>query len=115
MIILGIGGILGDAAAAILRDGELAAAVEESKLVRRKLIWGGGGLPEHSIAMCLELAGVKAHEVDAVAIARPVPDSDFFAELRVQFPHSRLSVVEHHLAHAASAYYVSPFEEATVL
>ena len=40
MIILGIGGILGDAAAAILRDGELAAAVEESKLVRRKLIWG---------------------------------------------------------------------------
>src|ERR1700679_1020697 len=98
MIILGIGGILGDAAVAILRDGELVAAVEESKLVRRRLIWRGtGSLPEHSIAMCLQLAGVKAHEVDAVAIARPVPDSDFFAELRVQFPHSRLSVVEHHL------------------
>ncbi len=116
MIILGIGGILGDAAAAILRDGELVAAVEESKLVRRRLNWGGaGGLPEHSIAMCLQLAGVKPQEVDAVAVARPVPDSDFFAELRAQFPNSRLSVVEHHLAHAASAYFASPFEEATVL
>ena len=35
MIILGIGGILNDAASAILRDGQLIAAVEESKLVRR--------------------------------------------------------------------------------
>ena len=30
MIILGIGGLLGDAAAAVLKDGELSAAVEES-------------------------------------------------------------------------------------
>ena len=34
MIIIGIGGILGDAATALLKDGELAAAVEESKLSR---------------------------------------------------------------------------------
>jgi carbamoyltransferase len=31
------------------------------------------------------------------------------------FPESRIVVVEHHAAHAASAYYPSPFEEATVL
>ena len=35
MIILGIGGLLNDAASAILVDGQLAAAVEESKIVRR--------------------------------------------------------------------------------
>jgi len=35
VIILGIGGIQSDSAAAVLRDGELVAAVEESKLVRR--------------------------------------------------------------------------------
>ena len=35
MIILGIGGILGDAAAAVLKDGELVAAVEQRKLGRR--------------------------------------------------------------------------------
>src|SRR5580704_17774208 len=116
MIILGIGGILGDAAAAILRDGELIAAVEESKLMRRRLNWGGAsGLPEHAIAMCLQLANVKPEWVDAVALARPVPNPDVFAELRARFPSSRLSVVEHHLAHAASAYFASPFEEATVL
>src|ERR1700691_2132104 len=65
--------------------------------------------------MCLHLAGVKPQHVDAVAVAGPVPDSDFYAQLRAQFPSSRLSVVEHHLAHAASAYFASPFEEANVL
>ena len=116
MIILGIGGILGDAASAILRDGELVAAVEESKLVRRRLNWGGtGDLPEHSIATCLHLAGAKPEHVDAVAVARPIPQSDFYPALRARFPNSRLLVVEHHLAHAASAYYPSPFDEATVL
>jgi len=60
VIILGIGGVLGDAAAAILKDGELAAAVEESKLLRRRMHWGGRDpLPERAIAMCLELAGAK--------------------------------------------------------
>jgi carbamoyltransferase len=116
MIILGIGGILGDAASAVLKDGELVAAVEESKLVRRRTPWGGpGGLPEHSIATCLELAGARPEEVDAVAIVRPIPESDFLLKLRAQFPHSRIVLLEHHRAHAASAYFPSPFDQATVL
>jgi carbamoyltransferase len=116
MIILGIGGLLGDAAAAVLKDGELAAAVEESKLVRRRTHWGGlDEMPEHAISTCLELAGAKPEQVDAVAVVRPIPESDFHLKLRARFPNSRLIVVEHHLAHAASAYYPSPFEEATVL
>src|ERR1039457_2074065 len=116
MIILGIGGILGDAASALLKDGELVAAVEESKLVRRRTHWGGpGGLPERSIATCLELAGARPEEVDAVAIVRPIPESDFLLKLRAQFPQSRIVLVEHHRAHAASAYYASPFDHATVL
>jgi len=116
MIILGIGGILGDAASAVLKDGELVAAVEESKLVRRRTPWGGhSAMPAHATEVCLELAGVKPHQVDAVAIVRPVPDHAFHLELRAQFPKSRVLLVEHHLAHAASAYFPSPFEEATVL
>ena len=116
MIILGIGGILGDAASAILKDGELVAAVEESKLVRRRIRWSSGGeMPEQSIVTCLELAGVKPAEVDAVAIVRPIPETGFHLKLREQFPASRIMVLEHHLAHAASAYYPSPFDEATVL
>lgn len=116
MIVLGIGGLLGDAASAILKDGELVAAVEESKLVRRRTHWGGlGEMPEHAIAACLELAGAKPEQVHAVAIVRPIPDSDFHLKLRAQFPNSRIVVLEHHLAHAASAYYCSPFDQATVL
>jgi len=116
MIILGIGGLHGDAAAAILKDGELAAAIEESKLVRRRMRWSGGAeLPSQSIQTCLELAGVRADQVDAIAVARPIPEGAFPLELRAQFPKSRVVMVDHHAAHAASAYYPSPFDEATVL
>jgi carbamoyltransferase len=116
MIILGIGGLLGDAASAILKDGELVAAVEESKLVRRRTDRGRlGELPDRAIATCLELAGAQPDQVDAVAIARPIPNSDFHLKLRARFPNSRVVVLEHHLAHAASAYYPSPWDEATVL
>jgi len=115
MIILGIGGILSDASCAILKDGELVAAIEESKLARGAHPGNHGELPEHAIATCLELAGATAAQVDTVAIVRPVPESDFHLKLRARFPQSRIVVLEHHLAHAASAYYASPFDEATVL
>ena len=116
MIILGIGGILSDAASAVLKDGELVAAVEESKLVRRRTHFGAPeGLPEQSIATCLELAGAKPADVDAVAVVRPIPESDLMLKLRAQFPASRIALLEHHRAHAASAYFPSPFDQATVL
>jgi len=122
MIILGIGGILGDAAAAILKDGCLAAAIEESKLSRQGLRPGAHtgptGLPEQAIAECLSLAGVGSGEVDAVAVVRPFaagPEASVHLQLRARFPNSRIVVVEHHAAHAASAYYASPFQDATVL
>ncbi|MGA3020162.1 MAG: carbamoyltransferase C-terminal domain-containing protein [Bryobacteraceae bacterium] len=115
MIILGIGGILGDAASAVLKDGELVAAVEESKLARGAHTGNHGGLPEHAIATCLSLAAARPGQVDAVAVVRPIPESDFHLKLRSLFPQSRIVVLEHHLAHAASAYYASPFDEATVL
>ncbi len=115
MIILGIGGVLGDAAAAVLQDGELVAAVEETKLARQPQRVNQAELPERAIAACLERAGAKPEAVDAVAVVRPLPETGFHLKLRARFPNSRIVVLEHHLAHAASAYYASPFEEATVL
>src|SRR5579862_6546960 len=116
MIILGIGGIGGDVACAILKDGQLVAAIEDSKLVRHQNRAGGRAeLPEHAIAMCLSLAGARAEQVDAVALVRPTPSPDFHLKLRSQFPGSRVVVLEHHLAHAASAYFASPFDDAAVL
>jgi len=115
MIILGIGSLAGGAASALLKDGQLVAAMEEAKLARRSQ-WGNHvELPERSIAGCLELAEAAPEQVDAVAVVRPVPEAGFHLKLRARFPNSRIVVLEHHLAHAASAYYPSPFDEATVL
>jgi carbamoyltransferase len=52
--------------------------------------------------------------VDAVAVVRPLP-RDFHLKVRAQFPNSRILVLEHHQAHAASAYFPSPFHDAIVL
>jgi carbamoyltransferase len=77
-----------------------------------------GAIPQVAIAECLRLAGASREQVDCVAIARPFasgPEALFHVALRDQFPNSEIVVVEHHLAHAASAFYASPFENATVL
>ena len=115
MVILGLGGLLGDAACAVLKNGELRAAIEEAKLTRGS---APGTIPQASIAECLRLADATRDNVDCVAIARPFargPESEFHLALRDQFPKSEIIVVEHHQAHAASAFFASPFEEATVL
>lgn len=115
MAILGLGGLLGDAACAVLHNGELKAAVEENKLARA---WRPGGIPQACVAECLRLAGITADQVSSVAIARPFargPESHLHLALREQFPKAEMVLVEHHQAHAASAFFASPFEEAVVL
>jgi predicted NodU family carbamoyl transferase len=68
MLILGIGGMLSDPAAAVLKDGALVGAVEQRKLARRGR---AGDLPGEAIAMSLEMAGAGSEDVDCVAIVRP--------------------------------------------
>ncbi len=110
MIILGLGGLQGGGACAVLKDGSIVAAIEESKLTRG----ARGGVPEAAVAECLRLAGIDRDAVDCVAVVRPVDPSLHFS-LRELFPKAEVAVVEHHLAHAASAFFASPFESATVL
>jgi carbamoyltransferase len=115
MIIVGLGGIQKDAACAVLRDGRLAAAIEEQKLDRR---WAAGAVPTASIAECLRLAGAEAGAVECLAVVRPFaegPESALHLQLRRLFPRARLVLVEHQTAHAASAYFPSGYEHATVL
>ena len=115
MLLLGIGGWLHDGAAAVMRDGAVVAAVEEEKLAREA---HRGGLPTLAMRASLELAGAAADEVDCVALVRPLgsgADNTFHIRLRSLFPNARVVVTDHHDAHAASAYYASPFETARVL
>jgi carbamoyltransferase len=110
MTIVGLGGLHGESACAVLKDGVLRAAMEESKLQHASR----GGIPELAIAECLRLAGVTHDDVGSVAVVRPV-SSALQTPLRGLFPNAEISVVEHHLAHAASAFFASPFDNATIL
>jgi carbamoyltransferase len=67
MIILGINAYHGDAAAAIVEDGKLIAAVEEERFNRVKHC---AGFPTESVRYCLEAAGVSIEEVEHIGISR---------------------------------------------
>ncbi|MGP0070841.1 MAG: carbamoyltransferase C-terminal domain-containing protein [Bryobacteraceae bacterium] len=111
MIILGLGGLNKDAACAVLKDGELVSAVEERKVARQVT---AGALPQAAITSALEVAGLTPSDVNCVALVRPFAQ-EIHLTLRSQFTRAQVLMVEHHAAHAASAYYPSPFDEATVL
>jgi carbamoyltransferase len=65
--ILGLNAYHGDVAAALVRDGQLVAAVEEERFRRIKHV---AGFPHHAIAACLEMGGLAASDVDVFAVSR---------------------------------------------
>ncbi|HXI61298.1 MAG TPA: carbamoyltransferase N-terminal domain-containing protein, partial [Pyrinomonadaceae bacterium] len=67
MYILGINAYHGDAAAALVKDGELVGAAEEERFNRIKHC---AGFPAQSIQYCLRTAGIGIDEVDHVGISR---------------------------------------------
>jgi carbamoyltransferase len=147
--ILGLNAYHGDAAAALIVDGELVAAAEEERFNRVKH-WAG--FPALAARWCLEDAGITPDQLDHVAIGRD-PRANAAAKLRrvLTRPPSlayagararnasrvgraavrqelaaalgvpegslraRVHSVEHHRAHVASAFFVSPFARAAVL
>ena len=67
MLVLGINAYHGDVAAAILRDGQLVAAVEEERFRRIKHY---AGFPREAIRACLAMAGAEPRDIDAFAVSR---------------------------------------------
>jgi carbamoyltransferase len=69
MNILGISGQESDAAAALVKDGHVVAAVEEEKLARIRHVGMNyaGGIPTRAIDFCLDRAGIRFDQVDYVA------------------------------------------------
>lgn len=67
MVILGINAYHGDAAASLLVDGKLVAAVEEERFNRKK---HSAGFPREAIRYCLKEAGIKPSEIDHIAVSR---------------------------------------------
>lgn len=149
--ILGISAFYHDSAAALVIDGEIAAAAQEERFSRKK---HDPGFPSRAAAFCLERAGVAVKDLDAVVFYdkpllkferlletyyafAPRGFSSFAAAapvwvkeklfLRRQIGEKlaelsgdaavkpRLLFTSHHLSHAASAYYPSPFSRAAIL
>ena len=63
MHLLGISAFYHDSAAALVRDGEIVAAAQEERFTRKK---HDERFPEHAVRYCLEAAGLKASDLDAV-------------------------------------------------
>ena len=61
--VLGISAFFHDAAAALLRDGDIIAAAQEERFTRKK---GDPDFPAHAVRYCLEAAGIDLERVDAV-------------------------------------------------
>jgi len=61
--ILGISAFYHDSAAALVRDGDIVAAVQEERFTRKK---HDPGFPARAIAYCLEAAGIEPGQLDYV-------------------------------------------------
>jgi len=167
MYILGINAYHGDAAAAIVKDGVLLAAVEEERFNRCKHC---AGFPTESVKYCLETAGISIEDVEHIGISRDpsahLHKKALFAATRAAKSFAGLNRaketgsqksgpgifrqvadrlanaakvrdlkddlakalgvsknklqaqfhnIEHHRAHLASSFYISPFERAALL
>jgi carbamoyltransferase len=114
-VIVGLGGFLSDPACCVIKDGQLAFAVEQTKVTRQDR---RTGFPDEAVEIALRNASIKREEIDCVSVARPFAagiESSAQIDLRSRFPQSQIVVVEHPHAHAASAFYTSPFDSAAVL
>lgn len=81
--VLGLNEFFHDTAAALVVDGRLVAAIEQERLDRRKHATGfalGGAPPWEAIRWCLDRAGLRPSDVDAIAVSF---DSDALRNLRI--------------------------------
>jgi carbamoyltransferase len=125
-----------DSAAALVVDGKVIAAAAEERFNRRKHT---GDFPASAIRYCLSEAHIDLEEIDEVVhgfdysayqklytldgvtseLYRDVYSKDALLALVQRdlpgFPHERVRQISHHLAHAASAYLTSGWDECIVV
>jgi carbamoyltransferase len=145
MNILGLSCYYHDSAAALLVDGELVAAAEEERFSRRKHDFGfpagaidfclaQAGLSGEDLdcAVFYEKPLLKFERILLSTLASYPRSYGVFREsmitwfnqklwiksqilTKLNLPEKKLLFVDHHMSHAASAFFCSPYEEAAVL
>ena len=144
MYILGISCYYHDAAAALIKDGTIIAAVEEERFTRKK---HDTSFPINAINYCLNEAKITSDKISYIGFyekpmikferlmyqhfemfprslpvfVKSVP-SWLTEKLRVSSTirkklkyNGEILFVEHHTSHAASAYLVSPFKKSAIM
>ncbi len=144
-LVLGVSCYFHDAAAALVRDGALVCAAEEERFSRKKhdasfparaidfcLKAGGVTSSDLDYAAFYENPPQKFRRVLGTAAAMGRPAADAFAQSMrawaterrgikqrlsdlLEIPARRVVFAEHHVSHAASAFFPSPFDSAAVL
>ncbi len=145
MLILGISALYHDSAAALLRDGVLVAAAQEERFTRRKndhefphkaiaycLKAGGITAAELDYVVFYEKPLPKFERILTTALSTFPRSWQVFRESMITWLGGKLWVkativdalkvdaskvlfVDHHMSHAASALFCSPFDEAAVV
>jgi carbamoyltransferase len=145
MYILGISCYYHDAGAALLRDGELVAAAEEERFTRKKhdfsfpehaidfcLKQAGISSRELEYVVFYEKPLLKFERILQTTLQTFPRSYPVFREsmitwfneklwikgrilTKLNIPDEKLLFVEHHLSHAASAFFCSPYKEAAIL
>jgi len=129
--ILGINAYDHDVSACLLRDGEIAYAIEKERITRQK---HASGFFQEPVDYCLTAAGITLDDVDLVVRncyvlpvqeleTRLVYQGDVAPSERAQIEKSplflsksnKVMTVSHHLAHAYSAFAACPFDEGVVM
>lgn len=145
MIILGVSCFYHDAAAVLVKDGELVSAIQEERFTRKKHDYR---FPLNSIRFLLKEARIPPQEIDyvifyekpflkfervmkSIVFSYPFSGSLFyesmlswfreklwikyFLQRELKIPAERIFFSSHHLSHAGSAFLVSPFHESAIL
>jgi len=129
--VLGINAYDHDVSACLLRDGEIAYAIEKERITRQK---HAGGFFQEVVDYCLNAEGITIDDLDLVVRncyvlpaedleVRMIYQGDIVDRERAQASKSplylpksnKVMTVSHHLAHAYSAFAVCPFDEGVVM
>jgi carbamoyltransferase len=147
MYILGVSALYHDAAAVLVKDGEIIAAAQEERFTRKK---HDPSMPIHAIKYCLAEGGIDADELEAIVyydnpyltMGRFVQNLKYAGKdnkdllnlsleplvSRKMWVHQMLKdelerlgirnkmyVTEHHVSHASSAFFPSPYKQAVII
>ncbi|MCA6107846.1 carbamoyltransferase family protein [Bradyrhizobium cenepequi] len=132
--VLGLNTYDHDVSACLLRDGAIAFAIAKERITREK---HASGFHKEAIDYCLKAEGITLDDVDLVVsncYILPVPELEerlIYQDMAGFLPYperqeaskyplfrstsGKVASLSHHLAHAYSAFAVSPFDEGVVM